>query len=361
YIADNGENGGKKNCSGRSANDLYIKVPRGTLIKDAESGEIIADMSFNEEKIISKGGRGGWGNQHFATPSRQVPRFAKPGLLGEEIDIVLELKLLADVGLVGYPNVGKSTLVSVVSSATPKIANYHFTTITPVLGLVRIEEEKSFVMADIPGLIEGASSGVGLGHAFLRHIDRCRLIVHIVDISKSEGREPIEDFNIINKELNNFNEDIAKRPQIVVGNKTDIASREDIEEFKNYVEDKGYKFFEISAVSKLGIKPLLYDIWSNLEKLPPIKEYTPTFIKREKEYNGTNGKDFKITVSSGVYYVDGDWLENALVGTQMNDYESLQHFGRVLRKKGVIEELINLGIKEGDTVRIFDLAFDYIP
>jgi len=360
YTAPDGDNGGRKNCSGRGAKDMYIRVPRGTLIKDAETGEIISDMSKDEEEIIAKGGRGGWGNQHFATPTRQIPRFSKPGLLGEEMDIVLELKLLADVGLVGYPNVGKSTLISVLSSATPKIANYHFTTITPVLGVVKVEEEKSFVMADIPGLIEGASDGVGLGHAFLRHIDRCRLIVHIVDVSACEGRNPIEDFEVINRELTNFNEDIAKRPQIVVGNKIDIGDDETINKFKKYIEDKGYRFFPISAVSNMGTKSLLYEIWNKLQELPPIKEYTPTFVKKEKEYIGNNGQDFKVSVSGGIYYIDAPWIEQALVGTQMDDYESLQHFGRILRKKGVIDELYKLGITEGDTVRIFEFEFDFV-
>ena len=232
YFAEKGQNGGASNCTGRNAPDLIVKVPRGTLVKDAESGRIIADMSDDEPKIIAHGGKGGKGNARFATPTRQIPKFAKPGFLGEEFEVTLELKLLADVGLVGFPNVGKSTLISVVSAAKPKIANYHFTTLTPVLGVVSAGEGKSFVMADIPGLIEGASDGVGLGHEFLRHVDRCRLIIHVVDVSGSEGRDPKEDFEIICRELANFSEDLAQRPQIVAANKCDMATDEQIADFE---------------------------------------------------------------------------------------------------------------------------------
>ena len=243
YVAQNGENGGAKRCTGKSAPDLIIKVPRGTVIKDAQTGRIMADISTDEPQILAHGGRGGRGNCNFATSTRQIPRFAKPGYPGEEFEVTLELKLIADVGLVGFPNVGKSTLISAVSAAKPKIANYHFTTLTPVLGVVKVSEEKSFVMADIPGLIEGASDGVGLGHEFLRHVERCRLIVHVLDASGVEGRDPLEDFDIINSELENFSSELAQCPQIVAANKCDMADEEQIEHIRNYIEQKGYEIF----------------------------------------------------------------------------------------------------------------------
>ena len=254
YMAEKGQNGSSRNCTGKSAPPLVIKVPRGTLIRDAETGRIMADMSSDEPKILAKGGMGGKGNANFATPTRQIPKFAKPGYQGEEFEVTLELKLLADVGLVGFPNVGKSTLISVVSAAKPKIANYHFTTLTPVLGVVKTGEEKSFVMADIPGLIEGAGDGVGLGHEFLRHVERCRLIVHVVDVSGIEGRDPKEDFRIINEELAKFDEELAMRPQIVAANKSDMASEEQIEDFRKFVEEQGMPFFCISAATTQGTR-----------------------------------------------------------------------------------------------------------
>ena len=252
YVAEAGVPGSGKKCSGRNGKDLVIRVPRGTLIKEKESGKILVDLSGDEPVVVAKGGRGGWGNSHFATPTRQAPKFAKPGLPGEVFDIVMELKLLADVGIIGFPNVGKSTLISVVSQARPKIANYHFTTLVPTLGVVRISENQSFVMTDIPGLIEGAGEGIGLGHEFLRHVERCRLLVHVVDVSGSEGRDPKDDFDIINKELKVFNPEITQRPQIIVGNKTDIATPDQIADFQTYVEEKGYLFFTISAVTGEG-------------------------------------------------------------------------------------------------------------
>ncbi len=272
YVADNGANGGPRNSFGKGAEDLVIKVPRGTVVRELESGRLIADMSGNEPVVIAKGGRGGRGNAHFATPTRQIPRFAKPGFKGQKLELKLELKLLADVGLVGFPNVGKSTLISVVSSAKPKIANYHFTTLAPVLGVVKVSEGVSFVMADIPGLIEGASDGVGLGHEFLRHVERCRLIIHVVDVSGSEGRDPIEDFEIINNELSRFSEDLAKAPQIVAANKCDMAEQEQIERFRKYIVDKGYEFFEISAATTAGTKELIAETSRQLSELPPLSE-----------------------------------------------------------------------------------------
>ncbi len=358
YNAKPGDPGGRKNCSGRNAQDLIIKVPKGTLVRDAETGRVICDMSTNEPVVVAKGGRGGWGNQHFATPTRQIPRFAKPGLPGEKLEVTLELKLLADVGLVGFPNVGKSTFISVVSEAKPKIANYHFTTLTPVLGVVRVAEEQSFVMADIPGLIEGASDGVGLGHAFLRHVERCRLTIHVVDISGSEGRDPKEDFELINKELANFSEEIADRPMIVVGNKCDIATEEQIEEFKNYVEGKGYKFFAMSAATVSGTREIIDYVYNEIEKLPPIKIYEPE--AKMIETDTADKKRFEIVIEDGVYVVEADWLMNILASVNMEDYESLQYFQRVLRSSGIIDGLLEAGIQENDTVNICGFEFDFV-
>ena len=271
YVAANGANGGPNNSFGKGADDLIIKVPRGTVVTDRQTGRLLADMSGSEPVIIAKGGRGGRGNARFATATRQIPRFAKPGFKGQKLELKLELKLLADVGLVGFPNVGKSTLISVVSSAKPKIANYHFTTLTPVLGVVKVSEGNSFVMADIPGLIEGASDGIGLGHEFLKHVERCRLIIHVVDVSGSECRDPIEDFEVINRELRRFSEELANAPQLVAANKCDLASKEQIERFKEYVASKGYQVFEISAATTQGTKELIAATANELSKLPPLK------------------------------------------------------------------------------------------
>lgn len=359
YAAAKGENGQGGRRSGKNAEDLIIRVPVGTLVKDAETGRIMADVSGKEPVIVAKGGKGGWGNTHFATPTRQTPRFAKPGLPGEEFDVQLELKLLADVGLVGFPNVGKSTLVSVVSQAKPVIANYHFTTITPVLGVVSMGEGSSFVMADIPGLIEGAWEGTGLGHQFLRHVERCRLLVHIVDIAGSEGRNPKEDFRIINSELEKFNPELAKRPMIVAGNKCDLATDEQIEDFKNYVEDLGYEFFPIMAAIRYDVDPLLKKIQEYLSKLPPIVTYEaePMPITPVEKISRN---EVKITVQDGVYFVEGDWLLNVMKSVNFDDYESLNYFQKVLINGGVIDALRDAGIDEGDTVSIYDLEFDFV-
>ncbi len=358
YAAQNGENGASRRCSGKSGEDLIIKVPRGTLVRDADTGRLIADCSGDEPILIAKGGKGGAGNQHYATSTRQIPRFAKPGEPGESLVLNLELKLLADVGLVGFPNVGKSTLISVVSAAKPQIANYHFTTITPVLGVVKIDADTSFVMADIPGLIEGAADGVGLGHDFLRHVDRCRLIVHIVDVSGSEGRDPIMDFEIINRELYNFNKELASRMQIVVANKTDLATEEQIEDFKGYVEELGYKFYAISAATTENTKALVYEIANSLKYLPPIIEYEaePAPVIENK-----NDRTFEIVRGSdAVYYVDAPFMEQIMNGVNMDDYESLQYFQRVLRESGIIDKLEKMGVAEGDTVDIFGFQFEFV-
>lgn len=361
FIAPTGDNGGMNQCSGRGGKDLIVSVPRGTLVREVSTGRIIADLSTDEDVIIAKGGRGGAGNQHFATATKQIPRYAKPGRKGEEYEVTLELKLLADVGLVGFPNVGKSTLISVVSAAKPKIANYHFTTLTPVLGMVSTGEGKSFVMADIPGLIEGASDGVGLGHDFLRHVERCRLILHIVDVSGVEGRNPIEDFTIINHELASFSEELSMQPQIVVANKCDMADPEKIAEFKAYVIEKGYDFFEISAVTTLGTRELMFAVADKLTTLPPIKAYEPQPLTAEERFEReSRAQRYEITLEDGIYYVEGEFLEPIILSVDLDDYESLQYLQRVLRSTGIIDKLEEMGIGEGDTVSIADFQFDFV-
>lgn len=361
YVAEKGQNGGAKNCSGRNAPDLVVKVPRGTVVREIKSGRILADLSTDEPAVIAHGGKGGRGNAHFATSTRQIPKFAKPGFRGDEYEVMLELKLIADVGLVGFPNVGKSTLISVVSAAKPKIANYHFTTLTPVLGVVKIEEGKSFVMADIPGLIEGASEGVGLGHEFLRHVERCRLIVHVIDVSGSEGRDPIEDFKAINHELENFSMELAEAPQIVAANKSDMATPEQIERLRNYVEDQGLLFYEISAATTKGTKELMYGVWERLSVLPPVKQFeAQPLTQDELDDKLISKKDFSVTVEDGVYFVEADWLLDILRTANMDDYSSLQYFQNVLRTSGIIDKLEEMGIEEGDTVSIFDFEFEYL-
>lgn len=361
YVAEKGQNGGGKNCSGRNAPDLVVKVPRGTVVREIKSGRILADLSTDEPAVIAHGGKGGRGNAHFATSTRQIPKFAKPGFRGDEYEIMLELKLIADVGLVGFPNVGKSTLISVVSAAKPKIANYHFTTLTPVLGVVKIEEGKSFVMADIPGLIEGASEGVGLGHEFLRHVERCRLIVHVIDVSGSEGRDPIEDFKAINHELENFSMELAEAPQIVAANKSDMATPEQVERLRSYVEDQGLLFYEISAATTKGTKELMYGVWERLSVLPPVKQFEAQPLTQEElDDKLISKKDFRVTVEDGVYFVEADWLLDILRTANMDDYSSLQYFQNVLRTSGIIDKLEEMGIEEGDTVSIFDFEFEYL-
>ncbi|AUG58233.1 GTPase ObgE [Acetivibrio saccincola] len=359
YRAEDGQNGGKANRTGKDGEDLVIRVPPGTLVKEEKTGRIIADMVKPWEKVvIAKGGRGGAGNQRFATPTRQVPNFAKPGQEGEELSVILELKLLADVGLIGFPNVGKSTILSVVTSAAPKIADYHFTTITPNLGVVDLGED-SFVLADIPGIIEGAHQGVGLGHEFLRHIERTKLLIHVVDISGSEGRDPLEDFEIINKELKEYNEPLFKRPQIVAANKIDIT--EDFEkkltEFKNVIEPKGYKVFPISAATSKGVKELMRYAANMLKELPET-----VIVKPEEKfvYEAENEEDdFKVYKENDVYVVEGKWVERLIASVNFNDYESLQYFQRSMKRKGIIDALEAEGINEGDTVRVEDIEFEY--
>ncbi len=361
YVAENGQNGAASRCTGKSAKNLVISVPRGTLVKDAESGRIIADISSGEPVVIAKGGNGGWGNMHFSSATRQVPRFSKPGNPGEELDVTLELKLLADVGLIGFPNVGKSTLVSVVSEAKPKIANYHFTTLTPVLGVVRMGEGSSFVMADIPGLIEGAGEGIGLGHEFLRHVERCRMLLHVIDVSGSEGRDPIDDFNTINNELKVFSEELSERPQIVVGNKCDLTDDDRVEELKAYFEENGYKFFPIMAPISEGTDELINFVAAELAKLPDIKIYEPDPVPVEDFTVENNKRTFTVNVVEGVYVIDkAPWLLKILETVDPDDYESLQYFQRVLQQSGIIKALINAGVQDGDLVSVYDIEFEYV-
>lgn len=360
YTAENGQNGSGSRKNGKKGQDLIIKVPFGTIIREAESGAVIADMSTSEPFIAAKGGKGGWGNTHFATPTRQTPRFAKDGVPGEDWEVTLELKLLADVGLVGFPNVGKSTLVSVVSEAKPIIADYHFTTITPVLGVVRMGPESSFVMADIPGLIEGAGEGAGLGHQFLRHVERCRMLIHVVDVAGSEGRNPKEDFETINKELVVFNPELAKCPQIVAGNKIDMATDEQREDFRKHIEDKGLQYFEICAPILEGTQEVINAAAAMLATLPPIRQFETEPIPMEMLERKKN-TGFKISVIDDIYYVEAEWLLKILNKTDVEDYESLQYFQKVLETSGILEALRNRGIEEGDTVNIYDLEFEYVP
>ncbi|HZJ77813.1 MAG TPA: GTPase ObgE [Clostridia bacterium] len=359
YKAQSGKNGEGNRRFGKSGEDLFVRVPRGTIIREVESGKIMADMSDDKPFIAAKGGRGGWGNSHFATPTRQAPRFAKGGTPGEEWDIRLELKLIADVGLLGFPNVGKSTLVSVVSEAKPIIADYHFTTLTPVLGVVRMGEGNSFVMADIPGLIEGASEGIGLGHKFLRHVERCRMLVHILDAAGSEGRDPIEDFEKINAELEAFNPELSHRPQIVVANKIDLAEDEQLERLEKYMKDNGFEFLKMCAPIKEGTDNVINKVWQMLSTLPPVKRYESEEIPIEFfESNKQSG--FQTSVIDGIYFVEAEWLLRILHRTNLDDYESLQYFQRVLHSSGIIEDLREKGISQGDTVSVYDFEFDYI-
>ena len=361
YTAENGMDGQGSRKFGKSGKPLTIRVPRGTLVRDAETNEIIKDMSSSEPYVLCRGGKGGWGNCHFATPTRQVPRFAKAGLPGESHDVILELKLLADVGLIGFPNVGKSTLLSVVSKARPKIANYHFTTLYPNLGVVYVDEGVSFVMADIPGIIEGAADGAGLGHDFLRHIDRCRLLLHLVDAAGSEGRDPIEDFDTINAELSKYSDLLCEKPQIIAANKTDLLfDRERFERFRSEMEARGYKVFEISAATRSGVDALMDYTAEMLSKLPvpklyDVEETAPAaFDNKEKLTYEINIDD------DGTYVVSGTLVYKIMASTNFADNESVAFFQRSLRSTGIIDSLLAAGVEEGDTVRMLDFEFDFI-
>lgn len=362
YAAENGEDGSGKRRRGKNGADIIIKVPMGTIVRDFESNRLIADLSKPDERfIIARGGNGGWGNAHFSTPTRQTPNFAKNGRAGDERMITLELKLLADVGLVGFPNVGKSTILSITTKAEPKIANYHFTTLEPNLGVASLGEGMSFVLADIPGIIEGASEGIGLGHEFLKHIERTRLLIHVVDVSGIEGRNPIEDFNIINKELAEYNMELEERPQIIAANKTDIICDDKAyNEFLEYAEGKGYKVFEISAVQNKGVNELMKYVYTELSKLPPIQTFEPDFDLEEEVLDILNDKGYEIVRTNDTYEISGSWIEAVGGSVNFSDRESLQYFQRALVRKGVIDELVEKGIREGDIVRIGDLEFEFV-
>lgn len=360
YKAQNGENGKKLRQTGKSAKPLIIKVPIGTLIVEETTGKIIADISDEEPKIIAKGGKGGAGNMNFSSSTHQAPRIAKPGELGQQLNVKLELKLLADVGIVGFPNVGKSTLISVSSNAKPEIKNYHFTTIKPNLGVVRVADT-SFVMADIPGLIKNASLGAGLGHNFLKHIERCRMLIHVVDVSASEGRDPIEDFETINKELENYNKNLISCPMIVAGNKCDLANDDQIAKFKNYVETKGYEFYPIKAAINYNVKPLLNKTAQILSTLPKIKTYTPEatadeILEKLKEKNNK----IEVYKNGEKFVLKADALFNKFRAINFDDYENLQYFQNILEKSGAMDKLRQAGAKSGDTIVINDMEFDFI-
>ena len=358
YVAENGGNGMGKRCYGKDGENLIIRVPRGTVIRDTESGAIMHDMSTGEDWVACKGGRGGWGNMKFATPTRQAPRFAKPGLPGESHDVTLELKLLADVGLVGFPNVGKSTLLSVVSKAHPKIANYHFTTLFPNLGVVYVDEGVSFVMADIPGIIEGASEGAGLGHDFLRHIDRCRLLVHVVDVSGSEGRDPVEDFDTISAELVEYSPELSCRAQIVVANKTDLLEDStNSQRLRAHVEELGYEYFEMSAASHNGTRELVKECARLLQTLPPIASFEADYVPPEPVIESADELD--IRHDDDLWIVEGPWLQRLVSTVNFGDYESRMYFDKMLRESGVFERMEAMGVHDGDTVSMYDLMFEY--
>ncbi|MBR5114663.1 MAG: GTPase ObgE [Oscillospiraceae bacterium] len=358
YTAANGMDGQGALKYGKDGADLVIRVPLGTVVRDPATGGVIKDISDTEPFILAKGGRGGWGNKHFATPTRQAPRFAKPGAPGQRREVVLELKLLADVGLAGFPNVGKSTLLSVMTRARPKIANYHFTTLYPNLGVVYAGEGSSFVMADIPGLIEGAGEGAGLGFDFLRHIERCRLIVHVIDASGSEGRDPIADFDTINAELRSYDERLAERPQIVAANKCDIVEdHAQVERLREYVEAKGCRFFEISAAAHTGLNELKNAIVEELSKLPPVAVFEADYVEPEPVLD-TAG-ELTIEHEDDYWYVEGPWLDRLASRVNFGDTESRLYFERTLRDAGVFDRLEELGIAEGDTVGLCGLEFEY--
>ena len=363
FVAEPGSDGKTGKMHGKNGADVIVSVPRGTLIKDPETKKIIFDMANADEYVLCKGGRGGWGNRHFATPTRQIPRFAKNGTKGEEREVLLELKMLAEVGLIGFPNVGKSSILSRISAAKPKIANYHFTTLSPNLGVVSVREGAGFLAADIPGLIEGASDGAGLGHAFLRHVDRCRLLLHVVDISCQDGREPADDIDKIDTELKRYSPELSERPQIIVANKTDSADMDSdaVKKFKARCAELSREVIYVSAVTGEGLDELVRVTAEALRDLPPITVYETEITPEDEAIRNASGE--KITTvrrEGGKYLVEGEWLYNFMGQINFDDYESLNFFQRVLVKNGVIDKLREAGVEEGDTVSIYDFEFDFV-
>lgn len=363
FVAENGGNGMADKMHGKSGADVIIPVPRGTLIREAESGRILFDMANADEFVLCRGGRGGWGNRHFATPTRQIPRFAKAGTKGEEREVLLELKMLAEVGLIGFPNVGKSSILSRISAAKPKIANYHFTTLSPNLGVVSVREGKGFLAADIPGLIEGASEGVGLGHEFLRHVDRCRLLLHVVDVAGTDGRDPTDDLEIIDRELLRYSPALATRPQLVVANKIDSVDREEesVQRLLHRCEQLGREVVFVSAVTGEGLEELVRVTAERLRDLPPITVYEPELSAEDMAITAANGtRETTVRREGNRYVVEGEWLLNFMGQINFDDYDSLNFFQRVLVKNGVIDRLREAGVQEGDTVSIYDFEFDFV-
>ncbi len=362
FVAENGGDGMADKMHGKNGKDVVILVPPGTIVKDKESGKIIYDMANSDEYVLCRGGRGGWGNRHFATPTRQIPRFAKGGTKGEERTVTLELKMLAEVGLIGFPNVGKSSILSRISAAKPKIANYHFTTLSPNLGVVNFKGAKGFLCADIPGLIEGASEGAGLGHAFLRHVDRCRLLLHVVDVSGADGREPSEDIDTINNELKSYSEELSSRPQIVVANKIDSTDMEGEQflRFKARCLELGFEIVYVSAVTGEGLDTLVARTAEKLAELPPLTVYETEITPEDEMVDEAKVRETIVRRENEKYIVEGEWLYNFMGQINFGDYESVSFFQRVLVKNGVIDKLREAGIEEGDTVSIYDFEFDFV-
>jgi len=361
FTAQSGEDGRGNRQTGKDGESVIIEVPPGTIVRDEQTGLVLADLRRpGETRILAKGGKGGKGNVHFATPTRQAPRFATKGGKGQERTVILELKSIADVGLIGFPNVGKSTILSVLTSARPKIADYHFTTLKPNLGVVEVRRGQSFIMADIPGIIEGAHEGVGLGIEFLRHIERTRILVHVIDVSGIEGRDPLQDFHIINRELKEYSEELAKRPQIIAANKWDIPGSEDnLQKLKEALEPEGYKVFPVSAAQNKGFEPLLNEIIHLLDELPEI----PSFEDEEVNIGSIDEiqmRSFEITTENGEYILSGPAVDRLMSRVNLDDYESLQYFQRALKRLGIMDALREKGVQDGDTVRIGDWEFDFI-
>ena len=362
FRAGNGGNGEGGKRHGANGEDVVLTVPRGTVIQDAATGLVIQDMNACDEFVALKGGRGGWGNKHFATPTRQIPRFAKSGIKGEERELLLELKMIADVGLVGLPNVGKSSILSVISESKPKIANYEFTTLEPSLGVVDAGDGYSFVAADIPGLIEGASEGVGLGHRFLRHVERCRLLIHVVDVSAECGRDPVKDIELINSELEKYAPELAERPQIIAGNKFDLVIEEDMDRLaglEKYAADNGLQLIYVSTATGYNISKLIKTAAGMLAALPPIPPYESEYYAEDPAV-ARGDRSFTVRRENELYIVEGDWIYNVMGSINFDDHESLAYFQKVLRNNGVFKALEEKGIADGDVVSIYDFEFEYI-